>query len=60
MKEWEPAGLRLTILHLLKEALNPGENQQIFAMTPLGYPKTGFQKTALKKRKPLDEIVEFL
>ena len=45
---------------LLKEAINPGENQQIYAMTPLGYPKAGFQKTALKKRKPLDEIVEFL
>lgn len=45
---------------LLKEAINPGENQQIYAMTPLGYPKAGFQKTALKKRKSLDEIVEFL
>ena len=45
---------------LLKEALNPGENQQIYAMTPLGYPKPGFQKTGVKKRKPLDEIVEFL
>jgi nitroreductase len=45
---------------LLKEALNPGETQQIYAMTPLGYPKPGFQKTAVKKRKPLDAIVEFL
>ena len=45
---------------LLKDAINPGENQQIYAMTPLGYPKPGFQKTALKKRKPLDDIVEFL
>ena len=45
---------------LLKEALNPGENQQIYAMTPLGYPKPGIQKTGVKKRKPLDEIVEFL
>ena len=45
---------------LLKEALNPSENQQIYAMTPLGYPKAGFQKSFIKKRKPLDEIVEFL
>ena len=45
---------------LLKEAINPGANQQIFAMTPLGYPKPGFQKAHAKKRKPLDEIVEFL
>ena len=45
---------------LLKEALNPGETRQIYAMTPLGYPKPGFQKTAVKKRKSLDEIVEFM
>ena len=45
---------------VLNEALNPVENQQIFAMTPLGYPKPGFQKTLVKKRKSLDEIVEFL
>jgi nitroreductase len=45
---------------LLKEALNRGEDQQIFAMTPLGYLKPGFQKTFVKKRKSLDEIVEFL
>jgi nitroreductase len=45
---------------VLKEALKRGENQQIFAMTPLGYPKPGFEKTFIKKRKTLDEIVEYL
>jgi nitroreductase len=45
---------------LLQEALNRGEDQHIYAMTPLGYPKPGFQKSFVKKRKPLDEIVEFL
>jgi nitroreductase len=45
---------------LLKEALNPDENQLIFGITPLGYPKAGFQKTTIKKRKPLEDIVEFL
>jgi nitroreductase len=45
---------------LLKEALNPDENQQIFGITPLGYPKTGFQKTSIKKRKSLEDIIEFL
>lgn len=45
---------------LLKDALNPGENQQIFAMTPLGYTKPGFQKSMIKKRKPLENIVEFI
>lgn len=45
---------------LLKEALNPDENQLIFGITPLGYPKAGFQKTAIKKRKSLEDIAEFL
>lgn len=45
---------------LLNKALNPDENQQIFWITPLGYPKPGFQKTLKKDRKLLEEIVEFL
>lgn len=45
---------------LLNEAINPGQNQLIFGMTPLGYPKPGFKKTLLKNRKSLEEIVEFL
>jgi nitroreductase len=45
---------------LLKEAINPDENQVIYGITPLGYPKPGFQKTFMKKRKSLEEIIEFL
>jgi len=45
---------------ILREALNPEENQLIFGITPLGYPKPGFQKTTTKRRKLLEEIVEFL
>ena len=45
---------------LLKQALDTDENQIIFGITPLGYPKPGFKKTLVKKRKPLEEIVEFL
>jgi nitroreductase len=45
---------------LLREALNPSENELIFGITPLGYPKPGFRKTIIKKRKSLEEIVEFL
>jgi nitroreductase len=45
---------------LLKEALNPGENQVIFGIIPFGYPKQGFRKTSIKKRKSLSEIVDFL
>ena len=45
---------------LLKEALNTDENQLIFGITPLGYPKTGYKKTSMKKRKSLEDIVEYL
>lgn len=45
---------------LLRESINPGENHLIFGITPLGYPKHGFRKTLAKKRKPLEEIVEYL
>ena len=45
---------------LLKEALNLNKNQLIFGITPLGYPKPGFKKTLIKKRKSLKDIVEFM
>ncbi len=38
--------------------LDPDE--EVFAMTPLGYPKTGFVKSGKKIRKPLDEVVKFV
>ena len=46
--------------HMLKKVLNPGENQIIFGITPLGYSKSGFKKTGDKKRKPLKEVTELL
>jgi nitroreductase len=45
---------------LIKEAINPGENQLIFGIMPLGYPKAGFKKTFNKKRKSLEEIIDFM
>jgi nitroreductase len=45
---------------LLKEAIKPGEDHQIFGITPLGYPKAGYIKPLIKARKSLEEIVEFL
>jgi nitroreductase len=45
---------------LLKDAINPGENQLIFGITPLGYPKPGYKKISEKNRKPLEAIIEFL
>ena len=44
---------------MLKEAIKPDADQEIFGMIPLGYPKPGFRKTSDKKRKDLSEIVEY-
>ena len=44
----------------LREALRLGDNYQIFGITPLGYPKQGYQRTAEKKRKQMEDVVEFL
>lgn len=45
---------------LLKEALTTDENQIIFGITPLGYPKPGFKKASIKKRKSLEDIIKFM
>lgn len=45
---------------VLREALNLKENQLVFGITPLGYPKEGYVKTLKKNRKPLSEIIEIL
>ena len=45
---------------LLSKALDLTENQVPFGITPLGYPKAGFEKSQVKNRKPTEEIAEFL
>jgi nitroreductase len=45
---------------LLREVLSLAKNEIIYSLTPLGYPKEGFTKKGNKKRKPLDEVVEYL
>ena len=52
IEAYDPAALR--------EALQIPGNQVIFGITPLGYPKSGYKKSGVKQRKPLDNIVEFL
>ena len=44
----------------LREALGLSKHQQIFAITPLGYPRTDFQREGVKQRKALAEIVRYL
>jgi nitroreductase len=41
----------------LAQAIGLSENEVIYCITPLGYPKAGFQKKGNKKRKPLEEII---
>jgi nitroreductase len=45
---------------LLRKTLELTDNEEVFSMTPLGYPKEDFRKLMKKNRKDLDEIVEFL
>lgn len=35
-------------------------DEEIFAITPLGYQKAGFQKRGIKDRKGFDEVVRFV
>lgn len=44
----------------LREALGLTPNQEVFALTPLGYPPTGFLRKGFKQRKELGEIVRYL
>lgn len=45
---------------ILREALNLNENQVVFGLTPLGYPRPGFAKKAARDRKQASDIVRFL
>ena len=47
-------------LNLLRDALNLQENEKVYAITPLGYPKTGYQRKGKKERKKLDDIAVWL
>ncbi len=44
----------------LRTAINLNENEQVFAITPLGYPKADFKKKGIKDRKSFDEVVKFI
>jgi nitroreductase len=45
---------------LLRRALELKDNEIVYSITPLGYPKAGFEKKGSKKRKAVEEVVEFL
>jgi nitroreductase/N-acetylglutamate synthase-like GNAT family acetyltransferase len=45
---------------ILREVLELKGNEVVFSITPLGYPKEGFEKGGRKERKRFEEVVEFL
>lgn len=45
---------------LLREALALRADQEVYALTPLGYPRPGFARKGVKQRKPLAEVVRYL
>ena len=45
---------------ILRKALELTDNQVIYGITPLGYPRKGFVKRGNKQRKGLEEIVRYL
>ena len=44
----------------LRQVLGLTEDEEVFAMTPLGYPKADFRKKGNKTRKPRSEIVQYI
>jgi nitroreductase len=45
---------------ILRKSLDLNENQVVYGITPLGYPRQGFMKKGNKKRKSLAEIARYL
>jgi len=44
----------------LREVLKLADNEVIYCITPLGYPKEDYQKRGKKIRKPLKEVVKWI
>jgi len=45
---------------ILRPALHLADDERVFAITPLGYPRAGEPGTREKNRKPLSEVARFL
>jgi len=45
---------------VLRTALELKENERVFSITPLGYPRTGFVKRNDKKRRAFNEVVTYV
>ncbi len=45
---------------ILRSALGLAPDERVYTITPLGYPRPGYQKKFKKERKPLSEVVTYL
>ena len=45
---------------ILRKSLDLKENEEVFAITPLGYPEDSYQPGHARKRKAISEVVEYL
>jgi len=45
---------------ILRKALGLTPDEEVFTITPLGYPVKGFKKSGRKIRKSFDEVVKFI
>ncbi len=45
---------------LLASAMGLKDNEMVFAITPLGYPKPDYKPSGMKERKPVGEIALFI
>ncbi|RKX82758.1 MAG: nitroreductase [Spirochaetes bacterium] len=44
----------------LRKVLKLKASEQVFTITPLGYPKEGFKDDKRRSRKPLDDVAEWI
>jgi nitroreductase len=44
----------------LRKATGMTDDEKVFSITPMGYPRVGYQKRRIKPRKPLEDITRFI
>ncbi len=45
---------------VLRKALGLSDDEEVLAVTPLGYPKADYRRRGTRDRKPLNEVARFL
>ncbi|MCX7984131.1 MAG: nitroreductase family protein [Bacteroidetes bacterium] len=45
---------------ILREVLHLSDSEEVYAITPLGYPKADYTPKGMKERKPLNDVVQWM